>query len=953
MTRHIALRGLLLGCSLLALGAPAALAQEAAAPAVDIVAPPLNVTTRTLANGLKVYAMPDPTAGTVTVQIWYDVGGKDDPQGRSGFAHLFEHILSRKTVNLPYGQISTIVENAGGSRNASTGQDFTNYYETVPPEYLETMLWTHAERMARPVVDEAVFNAERDIVKEELRQRVYAPPYGRLGVFVVGDNAFDQHVYRRQVIGSIAELDTARIEDARAFHEAYYRPATATLIVSGNFDQAQLDGWIDHYFADIENPGRPVPRLERLTSPPRTEPRQVVAYAPNVPLPAVAALFPGPDASHDDGPALEVLSAIMSRGESSRLYQSLVYHQQLASSAFLGVNDQEEGGYLSASVTVAAGKAVADAEAALNAELDRVRNAPVTAAELAEARTELLAADLRQRETASGRAFMLGQALVARHDPNAPDTRLDAIRRVTAADVQRVARLYLDERARVSIRYLDEAQRPADVAEDSWRNPAPVPTFLTVPSAIRPPNELKPEGERQAPPAPGAPRPKATAVIAERILSNGLRVIVARSTDLPIMNAQVVIGGGSSADPAARPGLAAMTAGLATQGAGDRSAPEIARTLEALGASIGGGAGADATILFVSAPVAFAAEVGAVLSDVVEQPTFAPEELERGRVQTINALRVNLRQPGPLATLVLNRIAYGASPYGAPASGTPVSIGAVTRDEVAAFHDRWWRPDNAALIVTGGMSAEQGFAFAEQTLGDWARPSGAAPRIEARAGAAPAPRIVVIDLPGAGQAAVAVAVRGPRRVDPVYYPLAVANSVLGGGQNGRLFQEIRARRGLSYGANSGLGARVENGLLSATTQTKNESAAEVVGLVLAEFDRLGAETVSEDAVTARETFLTGGFSRSIETTQGLGGFLADAVTYGLPLSESETYAQSIRATTPETLQAAARGAVSAEGAYVVVVGDAGLFIDALRTAHPQVQVIPVAELDLGSATLGQ
>ena len=192
------LRSILVGASALAILS----AGPASAQIAPETVPPIRYTHRELANGLDVYALPDPSAATVTVQMWYDVGGKDDPQGRSGFAHLFEHILSRKTVNIPYGGISTMVENAGGSRNASTGQDFTNYYETVPPQYLETMLWTHAERMAWPVVDEAVFNAERDIVKEELRQRVYAPPYGRLSTFVIGDNAYDQSVYRRSVIGS-------------------------------------------------------------------------------------------------------------------------------------------------------------------------------------------------------------------------------------------------------------------------------------------------------------------------------------------------------------------------------------------------------------------------------------------------------------------------------------------------------------------------------------------------------------------------------------------------------------------------------------------------------------------------------------------------------------------------------------------------------------------------------
>lgn len=946
MTRTAAL----LGASLLALMTPALAQAQTAAPAA-ISVPPLQFTHRQLANGLNVYAMPDATAGTVTVQVWYDVGGKDDPEGRSGFAHLFEHILSRKTVNLPYGQISTIVENAGGTRNASTGQDTTNYYETVPPQYLETMLWTHAERMARPVVDEEVFKTERDIVKEELRQRVYAPPYGRLGVFVIGDNEFDNSIYRRAVIGSIEQLNSAVLEDARAFHEAYYRPSTATLVVSGNFDPAQLDRWVDQYFAGIENPARPVPHFVRPVSAPRTTPRQVVAYAPNVPLPAVAAIFPGVKSSDPDGPALDVLSGIMSRGDSSRLYQALVYRTQLATNARLGIDSMEEDGAITLQATVAQGKKIEDVEAALNAELARIRDEPVTAAELAEARTEIVSGELQRRETASGRAFLLGQAVIEEHNPNGPDERLAAVQRVTAADVQRVARKYLDENARVSIRYLDESQRPAGENPDAWKNPAPMPTFLTVPAAVLAPNELLPEGQRQAPPAPAAARPMATPQVAERTLSNGLRVIVAKSTDLPVMNLQMVIRGGAASDPADRPGLAAMTANLASQGAGSRSAPEIAATLEALGANVGGGANADATTLFLSAPTASADAAGAVIADIVQRPTYAEAEVARSRTQAINGLRVNLRQPGPLANAVLARLAYGGSPYGAPASGTPESLQGLTRDQIVAYHDRWWRPDNAALIITGGMTPDQAFAYAEKTFGGWARPSGAAPTVGPRAGAAPAPRIVVVDLPGSGQAAVAAAVRGPRRNDPAWYPLAVVNSVIGGGQNGHLFQEVRAKRGLSYGANSSLGSRVEDGLLLATTQTKNESAAQVVDLVLAEFDRLKTEAVTEQAVQDRETFITGNFSRQVETTAGLGGFLSDAVTYGLPLTEISRYADQINANTPATVQAAAQN-VGSDQAWVVVVGQASMFIDALRAAHPDLVVIPAAEVDLNSPTLG-
>lgn len=951
MIRTRPFRAVLLAASALALLTAApdlARAQDAAAISV----PPLTFTHRELSNGLDVYAMPDPTAGTVTVQVWYDVGGKDDPEGRSGFAHLFEHILSRKTVNIPYGQISTWVENAGGARNASTGQDYTNYYETVPPEYLETMLWTHAERMARPVVDQDVFDAERSIVKEELRQRVYAPPYGRLGRFVIGDNAFDESIYRRSVIGSIEELDSATIDDARAFHEAYYRPATATLIVSGNFDPAQLDRWVDQYFGDIPNPERPVPHFDRPAATPRTQARDVVAYAPNVPLPAVARIWPGVPSRHPDAAALEVLEGILARGRSSRLYQRLVYQDQIATNASFGTNLMEEDGSISGTVTVAQGKTMEAAEAAYDEEIARIRTQVVTPAELAEAKTELISSELRQRETPSGRAFILGQALVSDGNPYGPDDRLAAIQAVTANDVLRVARTYLRDDAVVRVRYLDESQRPEGVGDESWRNPAPVPTYVTVPPAVLPPNELLPEAQRMAPPAPGAARSMVAPAVAERRLPNGLRVIVAKSTDLPVMNAQLIIGGGAAGDPADKLGLATATAALAREGAGGRTSPEIAAELESLGAAIGGGADADATSLSLSAPIASLDRAGPILADVVMKPDFPAAEWERQRTRTINGLRVGLRDPGALASAVLARVAFADAAYGRPTAGTAETLAAIDVADVVAFHDRWWRPDNATLVITGGMTPDQAFAFAERTFGDWRAPAGAAPSAGDRAGQGAAPRLVVVDMPGAGQAAVTAAVRGPDRADPAWYSMAVANAVIGGGQNGHLFQEVRAKRGLSYGANSSLATRADGTMLVASTQTKNESAAEVVELVLKEIDRLTAEPVTEQETRDRETYVVGGFSRAVETTGGLGNYIGDLVTLGLPLSEIEAYPERVRATTPASVASAAGAHLGRDRAYVVIVGDASMFLDDLRAAHPDLVVIKSEDVDLNRADLG-
>ncbi len=317
------LRSILSAGTALAVLAAAVPALAQAEPQTTVSAPQIEFTQWTLDNGLRVIALPDPTTATVTTSMWYEVGSKHDPEGRSGFSHLFEHILSRKTENMPYNMINRLTEDVGGQRNASNSADRTNYYETVPAEYLETMLWTHVERMARPVVDDEVFERERSIVKEELRQRILAPPYGRIRL-VFAENGFDVLPHRRPGIGNIAELDSATLADARAFHQAYYGPDTATLIVAGNFDVAALRAHVDRYFAAIPRRSTAIPLAIEGEEPRRTRPRMVSATAPNVPLPVAGSLWKVPGAGHPDSAALEVLGAILASGENSRMHEALV-----------------------------------------------------------------------------------------------------------------------------------------------------------------------------------------------------------------------------------------------------------------------------------------------------------------------------------------------------------------------------------------------------------------------------------------------------------------------------------------------------------------------------------------------------------------------------------------------------------------------------------------------------
>ena len=312
----------------------AALSQPAPTSAAGLAVPPLKYTERTLANGLRVYSIPDPSSPNVSVQVWYDVGSKDDPAGRSGFAHLFEHLMFKATRNMVTEQFDRLTEDVGGFNNASTYDDFTNYYEVVPANHLQRILWAEAERMGSLVVEPGFFASERDVVKEELRSRVLAAPYGKLFYLYTPQVSYSTHPYGRPGIGSIADLDAATIDDVRAFHATYYRPDNAVLVVAGRFDQAQLDRWVDQYFAPIARPGAAIPRV-KVTEPPRSASRRYTVYEPNTPLPAVLLTYPLPPAFSDDAAVMEVADAILSSGRSSRFYQSLVYSKRLATDAEL------------------------------------------------------------------------------------------------------------------------------------------------------------------------------------------------------------------------------------------------------------------------------------------------------------------------------------------------------------------------------------------------------------------------------------------------------------------------------------------------------------------------------------------------------------------------------------------------------------------------------------------
>jgi zinc protease len=415
--------------------------------------------------------------------------------------------------------------------------------------------------------------------------------------------------------------------------------------------------------------------------------------------------------------------------------------------------------------------------------------------------------------------------------------------------------------------------------------------------------------------------------------------------------AQLLIKNGGEVDPPQLAGLSNMTANLLTKGTEKRSATQIAEAIEALGGSLDASARWDAARVGVNVMSSKIGPALEILSDVVRRPTFKDDELERLRQQTLDDLTVELGQPGSIARYVAARVVFGDAPYGQPLAGTPQSIAKIVRSVVVAYHERYYRPDNAILVLGGDIKAVNGFKLAEQYFGDWAKPATAIPVFPTgKLPASATPRVVVIDKPDAGQAAVLLARTGIQRTDPAYYQGLVANSMLSG-YSGRLNQEIRIKRGLSYGASSTLDTRREVGPFLASAQTKNQSAAEVAALLLSEIDRLSSAAVPDAELTPRKAVVVGNFARNLETVSGLVAQVSSLALYGISFDEINRYITNVQGITASDVQKFAGGHLAASNASIIVVGNAKEFLPALQKQFPQAEVIPVAEMDLNSALL--
>jgi zinc protease len=898
--------------------------------------PDLKVEKYTLPNGLQVLLHEDHTTPVVAVNIWYRVGSMYERRGRTGFAHLFEHLMFQGSQHHDDEYIGPL-ERIGASLNGSTTQDRTNYYETVPRNALELALWLESDRMGFliPALTQQKLDNQRDVVKNERRQSYDNKPYGQAHEAMLEALYPPGHPYHHSTIGSMADLSAAHLEDVAAFFRTYYNPSNASLCIAGDFDPAEARRLVARYFGpipagpEVVRPGRNVPTL--------AEPKHVTLQD-KVSLPRVELVWPTVPRGDHDEPALDVLAAVLGGlDKENRLFRALMYDRRLAARVSAGHPTSALAGEFEVVVYARPGQDLDAVVKLADAEIARLQTEGPSPSEVLKAQNARESENIFGLESIEHRADYLNEYNVDFGDPLAYKDEMRRLFRVTPEDVKRVARQYLTAgRVRLDVVPGRPTSRPEDPGT-SERDQVPLasPKLPAIQDTF----------DRSVMPQVGPPPKFAPPPVVRRRLSNGLEVLIAERHELPILSLELVVKGGETLVPPGKEGLASLTATMLTEGTTTRDALELAGALSEIGASIDASGRREASMVGLSTLTKHTGRALELFTDVLLHPAFPEKELERRRAERLDMLKARLDNPEAVAGVVLPRLLYTLEhPYGRPDMGTPRTVQGLTRDDIVAFQKRIFMPNNGSLIVAGDTTPEAITAALEQALKDW-KP-GDPPRATLPQPPPAKPvTVYLVDKPGAAQSVLSVGQVGQPRSSPDYFPLTLMNEILGGQFSSRINLNLREDKGYTYGASSHFIFRQGPGPFQAGGSVRTEVTREaLVELVKELTDITGARPISDDELEFAKEQVIRGFPSQFETTAGVAGTLVELVLFNLPDDYFATYTSRVEAVTNADVNRVARKYLDPGHFTILIVGDRAKVEPALK-GLPYARVINMLDVE--------
>ena len=849
-----------------------------------------------LSNGLDLILHEDHTIPLVAVNVWYHVGSKNEEAGRTGFAHLFEHVMFEGSKHHNRSHFEPL-QKAGANLNGSTTPDRTNYWEDVPSNYLELALWLEADRMGflLEALDQQRFDVQRDVVKNERRQSYENRPYGT-AYWRLQEALYPlPHPYHWMTIGSQEDLDAASLDDVKEFFQRFYAPSNASLAIAGDFSSGEALELVQRYFGDL-SPGESVPRTGRQDS--ALAGRIELEMRDKVTLPRMYVAYPAPPEGDPDEAPLELFQAIMSDGLSSRLHRSLVYEKQIAQSVAVRYLPSEISGQLVIQTTVAEGQDIDRVEAAVEAEFGRFRQEPPTDEEVARVKNRIEANHYRQLARIGGfggRADQLNHFNVFESDPELINTSLDRYLSVQREDIMRVAETYMGER-QVRLRVLPE--------------PSLSPASTTLDRNIMPGPRKEPDF---TPPTPEHHR-----------LSNGLGVTVVEQRGMPIVAFGLLLNAGATADPAHLPGVAGFTAQMLAEGTTGKSSQEIAAAFEFIGSRLSVDGRREYTLASAETLTKHWGTGLELAAEILQSPTFPDHELERVRREHLTDLHRGKDDPNVVADHLVPGLVYDrSSGYGHPTGGTEASIEALSRDDILQYFSNNYGPGRADLIVVGDVAIDEAVSRAEELFGGWSSPAGNG-LASSPNGQAPDPEttIFLVDRPGAPQSVIrALQTAFPRR-HPDYFGLNLTNYAFGGQFSARLNQNLRQDKGYSYGYQSYIQWYRCPSLLLAGGSVQTGATKESVFETLKEFNEVrGDRPITSEELDAAKDGLLRGYPAGFERPGSVLAQLLQLVQFGLPYDYFHTVRPSIEAITLADVHRIAQGWVRPDNLRILVVGD--------------------------------
>ncbi len=905
------------------------------APARESSRPPqikLECTKYTLPNGLDVILREDHRLPVVGVNLWYHVGPANEEPGRTGFAHLFEHIMFQGSGHVADDQHFKLLQGAGATLvNGSTDFDRTNYIEDIPSNQLELALWLESDRMGFLLdeLDQSKLSNQQDVVRNERRQSVENREYGLAEEELYHQLFPKGHPYHASVIGSHEDIQAAKLTDVRAFFQRYYCPNNASLAIVGDIDISKTKALVTKYFGSIPR-GADVPAITASTPSITAERRASVTDAVTLPKVFIGWITPP---AYRSGQAEGTLAAdILAGGKSSRLYKKLVYEMQIAQDVSATQYAEQLGSIFQVEATARPGHSAEELEKAIDAEISRLAAEGPTEAEVAGAQESLFSGTVLSLERVGGFggvANRLNQYNQYLKNPGYLNQDLARFAAVTPASVKQ----FVTDQLRPEKCAVVTCLPGAKVVPPAPPTP-PMPEHVDVNAEDREPwrKNIPVAGPT---PAPKLPTPKRFA------LANGLTVYVVESHNLPIVTANLVLRSGSASDPADLPGLAGFTATMLDEGTLSRSALVIADRMEALGARFASASATDNASLTLRVLAPNARPALALLADVALHPTLPAQEIECVRSERLTALLQQRDSPMATVQRLVLACMYGPThPYGHIALGTADAIRKITRDDMERLYHQVYTPRNAALVLVGDVTESDARRLATDAFGAWAGSATEVPRPPA--GTQVASRVIIVDKPGAPQTQLIVAQLAVPRSDPDYDRLSLMNTVLGGSFASRINMNLREQHGYTYGAYCVLTESRGVGRLSAGGGIRTDVTGAAVGEILKEVQGMKDRPVTDEELTRAKGFRIQGLPGRFETSGSVADQIASLFTFDLPESYFETLPARLGAITAEDLAGVARKYLVPERMLIVAVGDRAKI-------EPQLQPMNLGEISLRDA----